>query len=75
VPAIYRLILDLAEYEHSAGEVTGTLADLHRSLFGPHPAVFAHVAEHEGKSAGLPCGSSTTPPGSASTAFTWKTCT
>ena len=53
VPAIYQLILDLAEYERSAHEVTGTLHDLHRSLFGPEPAVFAHVAEHEGKVGGF----------------------
>ena len=42
-PAIYQLILDLASYERSAEEVTGTLEDLHRSLFGPDAAVFAHV--------------------------------
>jgi GNAT superfamily N-acetyltransferase len=53
VPAIYQLILDLAEYERSAPEVTGTQEDLHRSLFGPEPAVFAHVAEHDGKVVGF----------------------
>ena len=53
VPAIYRLILDLAEYERSAPEVTGTQEDLQRSLFGPDPAVYAHVAEHEGKVGGF----------------------
>ena len=45
VPAIYRLIRELARYEKSLAEVTGTEEDLRRSLFGPGPAVFAHVAE------------------------------
>lgn len=53
VPAIYHLICDLAEYERSLPEVTATQADLHASLFGPDPAVFAHVAEHEGEVAGF----------------------
>jgi GNAT superfamily N-acetyltransferase len=53
VPAIYQLIRDLAEYERSLPEVTGSEADLHRSLFGPQPAVFAHVAEHDGQVAGF----------------------
>ena len=44
VPAIYRLIRELADYEHSLGEVTGTEEELRRSLFGAHPAVYAHVA-------------------------------
>lgn len=53
VPAIWQLIRDLAEYERSLPEVTATQADLHSSLFGPDPAVFAHVAEHEGEVAGF----------------------
>ncbi len=53
VPAIYQQIHDLAEYERSLPEITATLADLHVSLFGPDPAVFAHVAEHEGEVAGF----------------------
>jgi GNAT superfamily N-acetyltransferase len=53
VPAIYQLILDLAEYERSAAEVTGTQEDLHRTLFGPNPAVFAHIAEHDGNVVGF----------------------
>ena len=44
VPAIYRLIRDLAQYEKSLDEVTATEQDLRRSLFGPDPAIFAHVA-------------------------------
>ncbi len=53
VPAIYQLIRDLAEYERALPEVTGTQDDLSRSLFGPEPAVFAHVAEHEGEVVGF----------------------
>jgi GNAT superfamily N-acetyltransferase len=53
VPAIYQLIRELAEYERSLPEVTGTRDQLRESLFGPEPAVFAHVAVHEGKVAGF----------------------
>jgi GNAT superfamily N-acetyltransferase len=53
VPAIYQLIRDLAEYERSLPEVTGTQVQLGRSLFGPEPAVFAHVAEHDGHVVGF----------------------
>ena len=44
VPAIHRLIRALAEYEKSLDEVTATEQDLRHALFGPDPAVFAHVA-------------------------------
>ena len=53
VPAIYRLIRALAEYERSLPSVTGTEDDLRRALFGPQPAVFAHVAGHEGRVVGF----------------------
>jgi GNAT superfamily N-acetyltransferase len=58
VPVIYQLIRDLAEYERSLPEVTGTQQQLHDALFAPppfatQPAVFAHVAEHEGLLAGF----------------------
>jgi GNAT superfamily N-acetyltransferase len=66
VPAIYELIRDLAAYERSLPEVTGTQAQLRESLFGmgslgvvppsqhgAEPAVFAHVAEHEGTVVGF----------------------
>jgi GNAT superfamily N-acetyltransferase len=53
VPAIYQMIRDLAEYERSLPEVTGSPDDLRGALFGPDPAVFAHVAEHEGRVAGF----------------------
>ncbi len=47
------MIRDLAEYERSLPEVTATQDDLQNSLFGPVPAVFAHVAEHEGRVGGF----------------------
>lgn len=53
VPDIYRLIRELAEYERALPEVTGTQHQLQESLFGPEPAVFAHVAEYEGHVAGF----------------------
>jgi GNAT superfamily N-acetyltransferase len=58
VPAIYGLIRDLAEYERSLPEVTGTRQQLHAALFGDErtgsePATFAHVAEHDGAVGGF----------------------
>jgi GNAT superfamily N-acetyltransferase len=53
VPVIYRLVQDLARYERSPSSVTGTEDDLRRALFDEHPAVFAHVADHDGRAAGF----------------------
>jgi GNAT superfamily N-acetyltransferase len=53
VTAIHRLVRELAEYEKSLDQVTATAGDLRRSLFGAQPAVFAHVAEHDGAVAGF----------------------
>jgi GNAT superfamily N-acetyltransferase len=53
VPAIYRLIRALAEYERSLPSVTGTEDDLRDALFGAQPAVFAHVAEDAGEVVGF----------------------
>jgi GNAT superfamily N-acetyltransferase len=53
VPQIHRLIRELADYERSLSEVTATEGDLRRALFADQPAVFAHVAEHEGAVAGF----------------------
>ncbi|MEY9213660.1 GNAT family N-acetyltransferase [Thermobifida halotolerans] len=46
VPVITRLVRDLAEYEREPEAATATEEDLATALFGAHPAVFAHVAEH-----------------------------
>jgi GNAT superfamily N-acetyltransferase len=53
VPVIHRPIRELADYERSLAEVTATEQDLHDSLFAAQPAVFAHVAEHEGEVVGF----------------------
>jgi GNAT superfamily N-acetyltransferase len=53
VPGIYQLVRDLAEYERALEHVTGAQDDLGAALFGPEPAVFAYVAEHEGRLAGF----------------------
>jgi GNAT superfamily N-acetyltransferase len=53
VAAIHRLVRELAEYERSLDQAEGTPDDLRRSLFGEQPAVFAHVAEHDGAVGGF----------------------
>jgi GNAT superfamily N-acetyltransferase len=45
VPDILRLIRDLAAYEREPDAVRNTEEQLHRHLFGEHPAVFCHVVE------------------------------
>jgi GNAT superfamily N-acetyltransferase len=50
---IHRLIRELAAYERSEQDVTGTEAELAAALFGPAPAIFAHVAVHDGAVAGF----------------------
>lgn len=47
VPALVELVYDLAEYEKAREECTLTAEQLHTALFGPAPAVFAHVAQDE----------------------------
>jgi GNAT superfamily N-acetyltransferase len=46
--AIHRLIRELAEYERSLEQAAASADDLRRALFGERPAVFAHVADHDG---------------------------
>jgi GNAT superfamily N-acetyltransferase len=50
---IHRLIRELAAYERSEQDVTGTEAELATALFGPAPVIFAHVAVHDGAVAGF----------------------
>ncbi|MET7769708.1 GNAT family N-acetyltransferase [Nocardia sp. NPDC005366] len=45
VPALVGLVHGLAEYEKSSDQCTLTTEQLHTALFGPSPALFAHVAE------------------------------
>lgn len=47
VPVINRMIGELAEYEKEPEAAVATEDDLHRALFGPDAAVYAHVVEHE----------------------------
>ena len=53
VPVIYQLIRDLAGYEKALPEVTGTEQDLRQALLADSPAVFVHVAEHDGEVVGF----------------------
>ena len=47
VAAIHDMIVELAVYEKEPDAVLATSDDLHHNLFGPDPALFAHVAEDE----------------------------
>lgn len=52
IPALVELVYDLAEYEKARHECTLTPEQLRTALFGPSPAVFAHVATLDGVVAG-----------------------
>lgn len=52
VPALVELVYDLAEYEKARHECTLTAEQLRTALFGPSPALFAHVATVGTKVAG-----------------------
>jgi GNAT superfamily N-acetyltransferase len=45
VPAIFSLILALAEYEQLSDKVTGNIESLHEDMFGAKPCIEAIVAE------------------------------
>ncbi|WP_233159141.1 GNAT family N-acetyltransferase [Actinophytocola xanthii] len=47
-----KLIYELAEYERAPDECHITPEQLHLALFGPDPALFAHVAELDGEVVG-----------------------
>ncbi|MFD8806358.1 GNAT family N-acetyltransferase [Streptomyces sp. NPDC059597] len=44
VPAIHRMVRELATYEKAADEARATEEQLREALFGERPAVFAHLA-------------------------------
>lgn len=48
VPAMVRLVHDLAAYERAPEQCVLTDEMLHERLFGAQPALFAHVAEVDG---------------------------
>jgi GNAT superfamily N-acetyltransferase len=53
VPAVVDLVHELADYEKSLHEVRLTEEQLTRVLFGDSPALFGHVAEHDGEVVGM----------------------
>ena len=53
VPLILQLIRELAEYEKLSHEVRATEAQLHATLFVPHPVAEVVIAEHNEKAVGF----------------------
>ena len=53
IPAIHRLIVELAIYEKEPDAVKATLADLERALFGDRPAAECVLADLDGQPVGL----------------------
>ncbi|HWD65248.1 MAG TPA: GNAT family N-acetyltransferase [Solirubrobacteraceae bacterium] len=53
VGLIFALIVELAEYERAPEQVLGTPELLRESLFGPHPAAEAVIAERDGEAVGF----------------------
>ncbi|MFE3455367.1 GNAT family N-acetyltransferase [Nonomuraea sp. NPDC059194] len=52
VPVIIDMIRELADYEKALHEVRVTREQLESALFGPEPALHAHVAEQDGRVVG-----------------------
>ena len=53
VPAVVKLVHELAAYERSADECALTDEQLHAALFGAAPALFGFVAELDGEVVGF----------------------
>ena len=53
IPAVHRLIVELAIYERAEDEVTNSEAQLLEDGFGPHPIYELFVAEVQGKIVGM----------------------
>ena len=53
IPAIHRLIVELAIYEKEPNAVKATHADLDRALFGERPAAECVLAEQAGEAVGM----------------------
>ncbi|MDA2803700.1 GNAT family N-acetyltransferase [Nocardiopsis suaedae] len=53
VPAILKMIRELAEYEREPDAVEATEADIERALFGDGAAAYAHIAEEDGEAVGF----------------------
>jgi GNAT superfamily N-acetyltransferase len=52
VPAVVALVRELADYEQALHEVRLSEEQLQACLFGEAPALFGHVAEHDGEVVG-----------------------
>lgn len=50
---ILAFVRELAEYEKLLDEVKARAEDFERDLFGPHPRIFAEIAEWNGEPAGF----------------------
>lgn len=50
---IHRLIVELAEYEHAADQVSATEEDLRAALFADHPAAHCQLATRRGEILGI----------------------
>ena len=53
VPAVVKLVHELAEYERAAAECLLTDEQLDAALFAPAPALFGHIAELDGEVVGF----------------------
>ena len=53
VEQIHAMIVELATYEQSADQVTGTVEQLGGTLFGAHPSAEALIVEDDGATAGF----------------------
>lgn len=53
VPAVHRMICELADYERGLDQVTATGQDLADALFGDRPALYAHVAQEGTEAVGF----------------------
>ncbi|MEU7132324.1 GNAT family N-acetyltransferase [Streptomyces sp. NPDC046261] len=47
VPVLHAMIRELADYERALEEARATEEQLREALFGPHPAIFALIAESD----------------------------
>ena len=53
VPAIHKLIVELAIYEREPDAVVASITDIETNLFGPDPVAYCHVAEVQGEIVGI----------------------
>ena len=53
IPAVLKLIIELATYENASNEVTNNLEDLERDGFGTHPFFRFFISETQGEVAGM----------------------